>query len=91
MTRKTAPALYLCGITPDSARTATLATNGQGCEFESSHAPMPAGYLDFHDIADRRLAAGQVSKRCDGCGLFMVWSGGRAVAGWPRTTAGLRR
>ncbi|HEX6620217.1 MAG TPA: hypothetical protein VF024_11190 [Solirubrobacteraceae bacterium] len=83
MTRAT----YICGVTPDAAVRARLQDVGPGCPEAAGHAPMPAGYGPWEEVAIRRANARQRQRRCPGCGLWAVWEGGKDVPGWPRTTA----
>lgn len=82
--RKTRPVVYLCGITPEDAATARLHDPAPECPNAAQHAPMPADYGAWDTIAIRRMNAKQIQKRCGLCGLWLLWTGGRDVPGWPR-------
>ena len=42
------------------------------CPERSKHTPSPAGYLAWHEWADRKSRR-HYQVRCPGCGLFAVW------------------
>ena len=87
-TRKTRPAIWICGGEEHLGfRDCPLDKRGADCPNAADHAPMPEAYGAWHAVATMRTKARQSSKRCPGCGLYRIATGGRDVPGWPRTLA----
>lgn len=49
------------------------------CPQRRKHTKAPTSYLGWHDWAARMTAAGRRQKRCPGCGLWAIWTGGRVL------------
>lgn len=83
--RKTVDKVWICGGEEyGTYTTVPLDHRYDRCPEAANHAPMPDGYMGWHGAAQRRGRAGQRQKRCPGCGLFTLWTGGKEVPGWPR-------
>lgn len=70
MRRKTVPAVRICGgdLRPGP--------RGTECPNPVHDWPLPPGYVDASDVADRRLRHGWSNSRCPSCGEY-GWQQGR--------------
>lgn len=48
------------------------------CPQHERHTPCPTGYVDWHEWAARMHYQRHSQCRCDGCGLLVIWAGGRS-------------
>jgi hypothetical protein len=37
------------------------------------HTEQPAGYIQWHEWAEKRYEEGYRQKKCPGCGLYKIW------------------
>lgn len=72
--RKTMDALYICG--GDYTR---LEPRGE-CPNPLHDYPLPAGYVDAHEVAGARIANRWSNRKCPQCGLH-GWGPGRITDG----------
>jgi hypothetical protein len=45
----------------------------EDCPDVGNHTPVPSGYLERAEDAERRVARGQYSERCQTCGFWAIW------------------
>lgn len=66
------------GITPCCGRTPFELPRGprDACPNDLHDWPLPAGYVDASEVAQRRLNSGWSNRRCPDCGLY-GWGPGR--------------
>lgn len=64
-------AIYLCPIDEP------LVDRNPDCPNHDQHTPAPRGYVAWFEWAAHMNYLGHTQRRCPGCGLLNIWSGGR--------------
>lgn len=49
------------------------------CPSAEKHTPTPRGYVAWFSWAEAMATRGFHQVRCDGCGLYAIWTGTRAL------------